>query len=372
MKVFEQSTASAQFAETLRRDIAEGQYLPQEPFPSLKQLSERFGVGMRVARNAMRLLEEQGLIYRVERRGAFVRGAAKSRHEAPLRREIECVTIVERAEGTMPGFNRAAYLQGYTDALDPTGIRLRFVSCPADPRAFASIFAERYPLEHQACLLLNVLDAGLLGWLASQQVVFVVQNFVAYDAGALPPHHGVMVNKVGAGFIGAQRLLAAGHRRIAFVGRTPGKHSNVAAYYGYEAALRLASVELHADLLSPLSTDDPAVAQAGAREMLSRPNRPTAVLADTDAIGFGFLEAARELGLSVPRDLSVVGINGLPQGARTSPPLTSVALPARELGRAAMELVLEAAQGRVQGFQRRVLESHLIERQSVAPPACAG
>jgi len=369
MKAFEQTTASAQFAETLRRDIAEGQYSPREPFPSLKQLSERFGVGMRVARNAMGLLEEQGLIYRVERRGAFVRAASGSRQDTPLRRKIECVTVVERAEGTVPGFNRAAYLQGYTDALDPTGIRLRFANCPNDARAFPSIFAERYPLEHQACLLLNVLDPGLLGWLASQQVMFVVQNFVAYDANALPAHHGVMVNKVGAGLIGARRLLAAGLRRVAFAGRLPGHSGNIAAYYGYEAAMRLASLHVGEGLLAALSTDDPAAALPHARETLRRADRPEGVLCETDAIAFAFLEAARELGLSVPGDLSVVGINGLPEGAHTNPPLTSVALPARELGRTAMELVLEAAEGRVQGFQRRVLESHLIERQSVAPPA---
>jgi DNA-binding LacI/PurR family transcriptional regulator len=92
---------------------------------------------------------------------------------------------------------------------------------------------------------------------------------------------------------------------------------------------------------------DPALVRAGnfyveagfaqGLELLSLPDRPTAVFAGSDMQALGVLRAAHQLGLRVPEDLSVVGYDDLPLASWVGPPLTTVRQPLREMGAAATE-----------------------------------
>jgi LacI family transcriptional regulator len=91
-----------------------------------------------------------------------------------------------------------------------------------------------------------------------------------------------------------------------------------------------------------------------------------------DALAVGFLRVAHERGVHVPRDVSVVGFDGVPFGALTWPSLTTVAQPMREMGRVACRRLFDAITdpGRVERIQFRM---HLIARESTGPaPAIAG
>jgi len=107
-------------------------------------------------------------------------------------------------------------------------------------------------------------------------------------------------------------------------------------------------------------------AQRAALALLTGPSRPTAVYCDDDLLAGGVYLAARELGLRIPGDLSVVGFDDLPFARVFEPPLTTVAIDPEELGARAFEVLAELMDGA--SPPGRVLPVSLVVRGSTAAP----
>ncbi len=98
---------------------------------------------------------------------------------------------------------------------------------------------------------------------------------------------------------------------------------------------------------------------------MTLPNPPTAVFSANDLMAIGGMDAAREAGLSLPRDLALVGYDDIEAAALVSPPLTTVVNPAYEAGRAAGRLLGDRLTEGYTGERREVvLRSRLVERGS--------
>lgn len=104
-------------------------------------------------------------------------------------------------------------------------------------------------------------------------------------------------------------------------------------------------------------------------QLMQLPQRPTAVFAANDLTAIGIVWAARDRGVRVPEDLSVVGLDDIPLAAEITPPLTTVALQRYELGCLAMQMLLELQSSQKSESDRmsRRMVSHLVIRQSTAP-----
>ena len=168
------------------------------------------------------------------------------------------------------------------------------------------------------------------------------------------------------GVTGVQHLLELGHRRIAML-RGYDCLVDDARYHGYVAALTEAGVALDPSLIE--RTDfrfEPAV--SATEHMLRLPDRPTGVFASNDLEALGVIEAARRLGLAVPRDLSVVGFDDSLFAATSSPQLTTVRQPFAEMGQVAHRLLTDQMEGREPNSLRVELATTLIVRESTAPP----
>jgi len=107
-----------------------------------------------------------------------------------------------------------------------------------------------------------------------------------------------------------------------------------------------------------------------ALQLLDGEDRPTAILAMSDVLALGALQAAAELGIPVPAGLSVIGFDDSPTAALATPPLTSVAQPHGEKGRLAAEWMIRAIErgGQFEGRPREILTTKLVVRGSTAPP----
>jgi DNA-binding LacI/PurR family transcriptional regulator len=103
-------------------------------------------------------------------------------------------------------------------------------------------------------------------------------------------------------------------------------------------------------------------------DLLGRAEPPTAIFAVTDLTALGVLEAARQAGLQVPRDLSVVGFDDTPVALWSAPPLTTVAQNMTGLGRVALRTLVQLAEGEEPVSYRIELATTLVQRQSTAPP----
>jgi LacI family transcriptional regulator len=106
---------------------------------------------------------------------------------------------------------------------------------------------------------------------------------------------------------------------------------------------------------------------ARALELLNLPEPPTAIFAGSDQQAFGVYEAARQRGLRIPDDLSVVGFDELPVSRWASPPLTTVRQPLTEMGSAAAQMLGELIDGESLRTTRVELSTELYVRESTAP-----
>ena len=104
------------------------------------------------------------------------------------------------------------------------------------------------------------------------------------------------------------------------------------------------------------------------RALLSLDPRPTAIFAGNDEMAAGVYRAAREAGLDIPRDLSVVGFDDSPVATKVWPPLTTVRLPIREMGAIAARKLLAQAPGAAPEGREILVEPALVVRQSTAVP----
>ncbi|HEY8348087.1 MAG TPA: LacI family DNA-binding transcriptional regulator [Symbiobacteriaceae bacterium] len=164
-----------------------------------------------------------------------------------------------------------------------------------------------------------------------------------------------------------RHLIDLGHTRIAHAAGHRQTPTGQDRYAGYCAALEEAGLPVDESLVFWGEFTIESGIQAG-QVLLGRSPRPTAVFAGNDLIALGVIRAAREAGLRVPEDLSVVGFDDIPLAALVSPPLTTVRQPAYEMGRLAMTMLLERMSGRVTGAGRHhVFRPELILRGSTRP-----
>lgn len=163
-----------------------------------------------------------------------------------------------------------------------------------------------------------------------------------------------------------QHLLDLGHRRIGFLNGPPNSQPARDRLHGYTSALTDAGIGFDPDLvLGDVYAVEPSL--AAAHRLLALPDPPTAIFASSDASALGALRAAMERGMTVPRDLSVVGFDDTLMARWAPIPLTTVNQPLVEMGKVAVERVLTLADDPDAFSHPFQLETHLIVRKTTAP-----
>lgn len=159
-----------------------------------------------------------------------------------------------------------------------------------------------------------------------------------------------------------RHLIELGHRRIGFIQPHPGHLTAAARYDGYRNALEEAGLKLDPALVVEGQFTFDSGYQA-ARILLMQPSRPTAIFAANDEMALGAVAAARELGITLPDDLSVAGFDDIPAASTNWPSLTTVHQPFGSYGAAAAAMAIE---GKLP--EDIDLRNPLVIRSSTAPP----
>jgi len=182
-----------------------------------------------------------------------------------------------------------------------------------------------------------------------------------------PSFPSVAVDDVAGGELATRHLVELGHRRVALIGDPPPEFRfdwSRDRTRGYQRALAAAGIEARADYVRE-GTRLPHVARAIAAELLSLPERPTAVFAASDTQAIGVLEAARSLGIRVPAELSVIGFDDIEVAAYLG--LTTVRQPLVESGRRGAQLLLDLLAGGRVAPLRELLPLELVVRGTTGP-----
>jgi len=169
------------------------------------------------------------------------------------------------------------------------------------------------------------------------------------------------------GRLATEHLLAAGHRRIAYVGGDNSLISSAERFGGYVEALEAAGISVDPDLIHFPGYESTNGEDAfAALDALDEP--PTAIFSAADVVALGILRAARRAGLSVPDDLSIVGFDDIPNADVVGPPLSTIRQSAETFGVRGVQLLVGLLKGEQTKDVVEYVDVELIERSSVAPP----
>lgn len=178
----------------------------------------------------------------------------------------------------------------------------------------------------------------------------------------------VIPDEFGAGKDATELLIKAGHRHIAMINNEddiPAAHGRLA---GFHAALKKHSLSLHPDHYATMHPSAAGGREAALR-LLSLPERPTALFCFSDQVAMGAYQAAAQLGLAVPTDLSVVSVDNLELIAGgLLPGLSTMALPHYDMGRWAVLKLLDEIEDQSAPRKQEKIPCQFIERASIAPP----
>jgi len=220
-------------------------------------------------------------------------------------------------------------------------------------------------------------DAARLIALTRERQLPYVTLQLGHDDQSAP---AVGIDNFAGARMAARHLAALGHRRVAVLGMPFRDHAEPglvgmaaiddAAYsttrdrtHGYFAGLREFGILVNGVPVFDTQNDDGAI-EGALSALFAIPNPPTALLAMSDRIALTALKWLRAHGKTVPRDVSVVGFDGIAEGERSTPPLTTIAQPMAELGRRAALAILSPPEGLV----REQLDVTLLVRSSSGPP----
>ena len=155
------------------------------------------------------------------------------------------------------------------------------------------------------------------------------------------------------GLAATRHLLSLGHQKIAYLGGPATASCSQARTQGFRGAMEAAGLPVPDEYVQirDFYYEDGLV---GGAALLDLPERPTAIFAGCDQLAVGVIEAARVRGLRVPEDLSVVGFDDTELARLSSPPLTTVRQPLREMGAVALRTAMRLASG-------EKIDSHHVE-----------
>jgi DNA-binding LacI/PurR family transcriptional regulator len=347
----------------IRRSIGAGTLKPGEFIASEYELAREAGISRVSVRRATDTLMREGLVERRPGKGLFVRPPDRSTRTVqvvvPDLAFDQCVQIVQSAQAL--GMERGVRVQVY-DAHSYLDWDVEYLTqLPRIAEDGAIIVSWHHPR-----------FAESLYELRRQKYPFVLVDERLQDV-QVP---SVVADNYGGGYAAGQAVASEGHRRIAFIGEL-GADTVQARLDGLRDAVNDAGVSFDRSrviaLETPADGDWPAAVAAATRSAVDRPDPATAILYGNDQTAAHGYVALRAMGLRIPDDVSVVGFDDNPLCQWLDPPLSTVRQPSAEMGRVAMERLLEivsrqsweSAAGANGDSPHVVLPTTWIERGSV-------
>ena len=179
----------------------------------------------------------------------------------------------------------------------------------------------------------------------------------------------VMCDNLPSAYRAVKYLIDLGHRRIACIacgsGNVPSIEERI---LGYRQALFDAGIPLDEDLFCRQPGFSPPEGSEAMKQFLERPDPPTAVFGTVDEVAIGAMKYAKDIGRMVPEDISFVGVNDLDLTQLSDPPLTTVRIFRREMGRTAVRKLIELMRNPGKLPTRTDVLCEFVERASCARP----
>lgn len=350
-----------QMRSILERRIRSGDISPNQQVPSERKLAEHYGVSRITAKQAIQDLERDGVIYRISGKGTYV----SEPHESRIRQARERKLVGLLVKNITPYFF-SQILTGIEDTVRPDGYSVLF--CKTEYNLKKTLeYVETFAAKHVAGVVFEPITTAtphdnldIINALRSHGIPFVLLD---------RPIDGetcdvVVTDNRDKARMMTEHLVQLGHRHIAFVYDRL-CYTIRERLAGYMDALKAASIEVEKSLIYCVGDISPYAEQfPELNDLLSGPNRPTAIFADNVEWAMAAIGQVRRLGLSIPDEVAVVSYDDAEFCRQLDVPLTTVVQPLIEIGRTAGSILLDRIAGKDYPPRQVVLESRLSIRRS--------
>lgn len=349
-------TLQRQVVEFFRKEIMRGSLKTGTSLPSERALAEKFRVSRITIVNALRELTEEGLLERRRGSGTFVRSITNKKNgkEENLIQQIGLVLLNFKC---LESYYFMKFLRPLQEYCEAHYISLRFFSVERENQYNALLRAiERQ--EISGLLIMGNISKKYLKEIKETNIAMVLVNI---NIGKTPLEYYRINNRVKESEENAFELLfMLGHRRIAMVG--PDVKIKKEIWLSYINFLERKNC-YDETLIKQTDWLEESGFNAG-KELFALEEPPTAIFCQDDFIASGVIGAARDCGLNVPKDISVIGYGNYIM----SDFLTTITVPWELMGRKSLQLLNNLIEGK-QVTHQNYVRSELIMRKSVAPVA---
>jgi len=344
--------------ERLERDIAGGHYAAGQKFPSEAALVQRFGASRITVGRAVRELQERGLLDRVAGSGTYVRGAVAQPKEGylfglviPNLGETEIFEPICQGIAAAPEARGHGLLWAHADqSVESREEQALELARYCVARSVAGVFFA--PLEFSAAS--GEVNGRVIKLLQGAGIAVVLLDRRPEDSGTRRACDLVGIDNHRAGYLAADHLLRLGARRVGFV-RVEGQASTVKARVrGYQ------------DALAEFGGSGSVLTMRGTHGMqwTAEARECDAFVCANDRVAGQWMQTVLEHGARIPRDVRIVGMDDVNYASLLPVPLTTVRQPCREIGEAALRVMLERLERPKMSARDVLLDCTLVVRKS--------
>jgi LacI family transcriptional regulator, repressor for deo operon, udp, cdd, tsx, nupC, and nupG len=351
---------AAQIHARLALQIADGERAPGERLPSVRLLAQELGVTVNTVRAAYAKLEADGLVETRHGVGSVVLATTNAGpHGGAVTFGANTIAVI--IAGLDPFY--LPMLRGIEDVARDRGALVLITDSRDSPSLADAVTRRLVARGVDGIIAVSVGPAPGPppdhGGRGMPPIVYVDQP----DRGG----HSLLFDGIGAGHAATRHLIDHGHSRIGLL-TAPLTWPNVAEVHrGYVQALEGTGTGPSPELVSEVPEFSVEAGRAALAGLLDLPDPPAAVFAADSSLALGALLEARLRGLVVPRDLAIVAYTDSLPATIVDPPLTVVAVPAREIGARAMHTLSDLIDGKLPRRRRTVMSAELVVRDSCGP-----
>ncbi|MEM9913454.1 MAG: GntR family transcriptional regulator [Planctomycetota bacterium] len=332
--------------------IRTGHYKPGDRLPSTKSLSEQLAVSLVTTHRAMQELEVSGVVDRVQGRGTFI----KDRQDPTGRRTR--LALILQTQASLADFYHGQLLEGMHRASREENADLLILQ-----------YEQKLQADCQGYLLVNPLPEAI-----DQFKTDHPRDTSLLLVGAQhPATPSVDVDNTDLIHQAVKHVHRLGHQRIAYLGGASELSNSRDRQSGFLGVCR--ELGIPADQCQQLDAESWRLSdkeKMSLSQLLASPQRPTAMIAGGYYLSLDVYNAANTLGLSIPRELTVVGVDDPPSATHLYPPLTTFRQPLVELGYAAISRIVQMIHAGSADQANQKLKADLIIRESSGAPAPKG
>ena len=344
-----------QLKEYIRDQIRRGELVPGQQLHTENILIQQFKLSRHTVRKALGDLEKEGWINREQGRGTFVTNQVTNK--------IGCIAVIIKS---ITNFIFPDIIRGIAGVLSEAKFEIKLFLSGGDPELEDEYLGQILAGEidgviiEQAQNLLPSRNIKYFRELERKRVPYLMIHSYCPD---LDPAYVVVDDCLG-GYLATQYLLQLGHQRIAGIFNIDVKQG-IDRQAGYKKALLEYGIQPSASLIGQYQyrTEHSRFPFQFTQELLSRPERPTAIFCYNDLDAIRVLDAIRQAKLRVPEDISIIGYNDSSLATVSDVKLTSVKHPKAELGREAASFIISMVKRRIEK-PRSIIVPELIIRSS--------